>query len=41
LHDSEDPNLGPHRVIREAIEAGEFEQVDLVRSTTVLRRRER
>lgn len=41
LHDSKDPNLGPLRVIREAIEAGEFEQVDLVGSTTVLRRRER
>jgi len=40
LHDSTDPNLGPQQAIREAIEAGRFEQVQLVGVTTVLARRE-
>jgi hypothetical protein len=40
LHDSTDPNLGPRQATRETMEAGDFERVDLVGSTTVLRRRE-
>jgi predicted O-methyltransferase YrrM len=38
LHDSTDPALGPQQAIREAVEAGDFEFVELVGSTTVLRR---
>lgn len=41
LHDSTDPNLGPQQAIREALVADRFEQVELVRSITVLRRRAR
>jgi len=39
LHDSTDPNLGPQQAIREAIEAGRFEPLELVGLTTVLARR--
>jgi predicted O-methyltransferase YrrM len=39
LHDSTDPELGPQRAIREALEGAGFEQVELVASTTVLKRR--
>ena len=40
LHDSTDPTLGPQQAIREAIEAGRFEQLEVVGLTTVLARRE-
>jgi len=39
LHDSTDPKLGPLQVIREVVESGGFEQIDLVGSTTLLRKR--
>ena len=41
LHDSTDPTLGPRQAIREAIEAGRFQQLEVVGLTTVLVRRER
>ncbi len=38
LHDSTDPNLGPRQAIQESVVVGRFEQIDLIRSITLLRR---